>query len=129
PSGAGARARFVGLADEPDRRAAHAAADLAWVPRGAPGGLPMKLLDALSRGVPTVAVRRATAGIELGDAATVVRDDDPEALAAAALITLEARDAARALGLRGRAHVAREHDDASYLAAIDALETAASTTI
>ncbi len=40
------------LANECDRRLVHAASDLAPIPRGAPGGLPIKLLDALARGVP-----------------------------------------------------------------------------
>ncbi|MBX3270162.1 MAG: glycosyltransferase [Sandaracinaceae bacterium] len=122
PTGAAARTRFAPLADEPDRRAAHAAADVAWIPRRAPGGLPVKLLDALARGVPTVAARRACAGIEVRDAAQVVADDDPEALAAAALLALEGRDAARALAARGRAYVAAHHAPETYLAAMDALE-------
>jgi phosphatidylinositol alpha-1,6-mannosyltransferase len=123
PSGAASRARFVPLEDEPDRRAAHAAADVAWVPRAVPGGLPMKLLDALSRGVPTVAARRACAGLDLGDAATVVADDDPEALAAAALLSVEGRDAARRQGARGRAWVEREHAPSAYLDAMSTLES------
>lgn len=116
------RVRFVPLADEPDRRAAHAAADLAWVPRAVSGGLPMKLIDAMARGVPTIVTERATAGIDLCDAATVVADDDGEALAAAALLAIEGRDAAIALGSRGRSFVASHHDAASYLRALDALE-------
>src|SRR5690606_3160822 len=66
------RTTFAPLGDEPDRRIVHAAADVACIPRGVEGGLPIKLLDALARGVPSVAVRRATAGLSLGDAAIVV---------------------------------------------------------
>lgn len=112
--------RFAPLADEPDRRMAHAAADAAWIPRAAPGGLPMKLLDALARGVPTVVTRRAMAGLDLGGAALVAADDDPEALAAAALLALEGRRAAAALGRAGTAYVRREHCAARYLEALDA---------
>src|SRR5690606_1742301 len=53
------RACFAPLADEPDRRVAHAAADAVLVPRASPGGLPIKLLDALARGAPVIAMRRA----------------------------------------------------------------------
>jgi len=112
-------ARFAPLADEPDRRMAHAAADAAWVPRAAPGGLPMKLLDALARGLPTVATRRATGGLDLSGAAMVAADDDPEALAAAALLVLEGREAAAALGRAGVDFVRREHAPERYLVEMD----------
>ncbi|MFW6052162.1 MAG: glycosyltransferase, partial [Myxococcota bacterium] len=51
-AGVAERITVAGLADEAARRAAHAAADLALVPRRIPGGIPVKLLDALARGVP-----------------------------------------------------------------------------
>jgi len=82
----------------------------------------MKLLDALAREVPTIVTERATAGLDLREAATVVADDDPEALAAAALLAIEGREAAKALGSRGRAFVASHHDAATYLAAMESLE-------
>jgi glycosyltransferase involved in cell wall biosynthesis len=117
--------RFTGLADEPDRRVAHAAADVACVPRGAPGGLPIKLLDALSRGLPTVLTRRASAGLSMHDAATVVADDDPEALAAAVLLLCSARESAGEQGRRGAAYVAEAHSAARYLEALDAVSAIA----
>lgn len=120
-SGSADHATFVALADEPDRRAAHAAADLAWVPRAIPGGLPMKLLDAMARGVPTVVTERATAGIDLRGAAMVVADDDPDALAAAALLVFEGRETARSLGDRGRDFVSEHHAPKQYLSAIVSL--------
>lgn len=73
----------VGLADERDRRRAYAACDLAIVPRRAPGGLPIKLLDALARDVPVVAGPRALAGL---DPRGVERADTDEAPALAAAI-------------------------------------------
>lgn len=112
---------FAPLADEPDRRVAHAAADAVWVPRGIEGGLPIKLLDALARGVPTVVTRRAAAGLTLGGAALVAADDDPEALAAAALIAIGAREAAADLGRRGVEYIQREHAPSRYLDAMDTL--------
>src|SRR5690606_20899050 len=57
--------RIVPLGAEGERRALHAAADLVLVPRASPGGVPIKLLDALARGAPVVAARRALAGLPL----------------------------------------------------------------
>lgn len=116
---------FAPLADEPDRRAAHAAADVALVTRAVPGGLPIKLLDALARGVPTVTTRRATADLPLDGAAMVTADDDAEALAAAALILAQARETAGALGRRGVEYVRREHAAPRYLEAMRACAGAA----
>lgn len=67
------------LRDEVDRRRAHAAADLVVVPRRSPGGLPIKLLDALARDVPVVAQARALAGLR-PRGVLAARDDDPLAL-------------------------------------------------
>jgi glycosyltransferase involved in cell wall biosynthesis len=75
---------FAPLASEHDRAVAHAAADVALVPRLASGGLPIKLLEALARDVPVVANRRALAGLPLtprADLLAVVPDDSLEALA------------------------------------------------
>ncbi|MCB9619950.1 MAG: glycosyltransferase [Sandaracinus sp.] len=55
--------RRVPLATESDRRRLYAACDVVIVPRRAPGGLPIKLLDALARDVPVVAGPRALAGL------------------------------------------------------------------
>ncbi len=82
--GVAGRVVFAPLANEHDRAVAHAAADVALVPRLASGGLPIKLLEALSRGVPVVANQRALAGLPLADGVhvlSVVDDDSPEALA------------------------------------------------
>lgn len=69
------------LTSEADRRHIHAVADVALVPRGAPGGLPIKLIDALSRGVPVVASAAALAGlsphgVRSGTALSDVKLDD-----------------------------------------------------
>jgi colanic acid biosynthesis glycosyl transferase WcaI len=76
--------RFARLAHEADRRLVHAAADVVAVPRKSPGGLPIKLLDALARGARVVATQRACAGLDLGRICRVVPDDDPASFAAAA---------------------------------------------
>ena len=106
---------------EQERRRLYAAADAAVVPRRAPGGLPIKLLDALARGVITVASRRATAGLPLEGGALIASDDDPEALAAALTLALGASRAAAEVGSSGRAYVRREHSASRYGNALDAV--------
>jgi glycosyltransferase involved in cell wall biosynthesis len=118
-SGVTHRLRVVKLGDEAARRRAHAAADVAIVTRKSPGGLPIKLLDALARGVPTVVPRRGTAGIDLGGAARVVDDDDPEALARGALDLLGAPAVARAMGESARTHVLGAHSASKFVEAFD----------
>lgn len=117
--GAADRVTFAPLSDEPDRRAVHAAADVACITRAVEGGLPIKLLDALSRGVPSIVTRRATSGLSLENTAVVVPDDDPEALAAAALIAIEARESASERGRRGIEYVRRAHAPSEYLAVME----------
>lgn len=110
--------------DEPARRLVHAAADIAAVPRRAEGGLPIKLLDAMARGVPVAAVRRATAGLAL-DGAIVVADDDPGSLAGAISSLLDDRERARTLSTRATEWIARELDRDRFLTVYDrALSTA-----
>jgi glycosyltransferase involved in cell wall biosynthesis len=110
----GVRVRHTGLADEDDRRRAHAAADVVAVPRASAGGLPVKLLDALARGTHVVASQRAAAGLVLGTTCTLVEDDNPHAFARALARDLTQPDRTRAR--RARAYVARAHDDASFIA-------------
>ena len=72
--------RILPLKCEADRRAAHDAATIAVVPRRAPGGLPIKLLDALARDLPVVAQRRALGGLNPAGVA-ICADDDPRSMA------------------------------------------------
>lgn len=65
------RVRFLGLEGEKRRALLHAAADVVVVPRRTPGGLPIKLLDALSRGAAVVASPAAVAGLALNDVCLV----------------------------------------------------------
>jgi glycosyltransferase involved in cell wall biosynthesis len=112
------RLRLVPLRNELHRRRAHAACDLAIIPRRTPGGLPIKLLDALARGCPTVAMRRATAGLDLRRITWLADDDSPRALARAIQLALASSDERRARAARGRAFIIREHSDDAFLAAV-----------
>lgn len=100
---------FSGLESERARMLAHAASDLAWVPRRTEGGLPVKMLDAFARDLPVVAVRRATAGLPLRGACRIVSDDDPGALAAAAGSLFEDERAANALRDRSGRYLSVHH--------------------
>ena len=117
---AGIRGRVViaPLETDAQRRRAHAAADLAIVPRRLEAGLSIKILEALAHGLPTVAVRAATGGFPLEDACRLV-DDDASALAAAIGEVLTEPFVRLALTAAGPAHLARDH---GARACLDALE-------
>jgi glycosyltransferase involved in cell wall biosynthesis len=116
--------RVVPLAGgEARRRLLHAAADVVAVPRAAEGGLPIKLIDALARGVPVATVERACAGLALNGVAEVAKDDDPSALAAAIERLLECRTLAAARAVTARAWVAHELSRERFLGALDAART------
>ncbi len=114
----GSRPRFVSLASEQDRALCHAAADVAVVTRGAPGGFSIKLLDAVAREVPVVAMRRALSGEEIPG--IEVTDDDAVSLARGLGTSLGAsaseRDSRRALASH---HLATKHDAPSFVRALD----------
>jgi glycosyltransferase involved in cell wall biosynthesis len=106
---------FASLANERDRRLVHAAADVVAVPRASPGGLPIKLLDALARGARVVTTRHAAAGHDLVSAGVVMaEEDDPLAFARACVAQLghSAADAART----ARAYIGAEHSAAGFVA-------------
>ncbi len=107
-------ARRVPLANEADRRRAHAAADLVVVPRASFAGLPVKLLDALARGAPVVAARKAAGGLLLdGDVCALADGDVPRDFAAAIARELACPDRGRAQ--RARAYIERAHGKAAFL--------------
>lgn len=119
-AGVGDRVHRMPLRHESDRRLAHAAADVALVPRRASGGLPIKLLEALSRGVPAVVMRGAAAGLPLHEAAWLC-GDTPDAFAAAVEEAFRAPQASRMRGVQGRRYIASRHSDACFLTEHDAL--------
>lgn len=123
------RARAVGLADrlmlrtlsgEHTRELLHAAADVALIPRQAPGGLPIKLLDALSRGVPVVAPHVAAAGLPLSQVACLT-GASPAALADGLAHTLDAVRGGSQDVHAGLDYIARHHAPSRFAAAIEAL--------
>lgn len=108
-AGVAAQLAVLPLSTEADRRRVHAAIELALVPRRVSGGVSIKLLDALSRGVPCVASRTASAGLPLSGAAVVAEGDDARALVAEVEALLSAPAWRAELAARGPAYVERAH--------------------
>ncbi|MCC7541126.1 MAG: glycosyltransferase family 4 protein [Deltaproteobacteria bacterium] len=120
------RVRIVPLGGESIRRLIHAATDVVVVPRRIPGGLPVKLLDALARGSCVVAQRRALAGLEtIREAVWIAEDDDPRALASSLSLASIDRDTRLRRGAMGRELVRSMHSDRAFLATFEALCAAA----
>jgi glycosyltransferase involved in cell wall biosynthesis len=113
--------RLVPLAGERARRCVHAAADLALVPRRSPGGVPIKLLDALARGVPTVAARRALAGLPLDPHCEVVDDEAPRAWDSALHSVLRQPVRAHERATSAQAYMQTAHDPGRFVDALCAL--------
>lgn len=118
-AGLAAHVRVLPLRDEADRARAHALFDVTLVPRTCEGGVPMKLLDSLARGVPVIAADGATAGLPCGRAVLVTRAS-PDSFAAAC--QLAAAPASReALAEAGIAYVTAHHAPARFREAHEAL--------
>jgi glycosyltransferase involved in cell wall biosynthesis len=118
--GVAARPRAQSIATEDDRARLHAAADAAIVPRKTPGGLPIKLLDALARGLPCVVTPSACAGLPLEGCVGLARGDDGEALASVLLELVQAsEEERRVLAERGKSYVQEHHGTARFLASFD----------
>jgi glycosyltransferase involved in cell wall biosynthesis len=120
-------ARVLGIADAVDfrrlsseraRMHVHAAADVAWVPRRTEGGLPIKMLDAFARQVPVVAMERATAGLAVHGACTVVLNDEPSAIVAATMRLFDDPTEAQASCSRASSYLADRHSTGAYVDAI-----------
>lgn len=117
--------RISGLPhDEAGRASAYATSDLVLVPRKTPGGLPIKLLDAMARGRAVVATERATAGLSL-DKMIAVTPDDGHAMGSTILSHLQRPPAEReAMAMRGRAYIAEWHSDDHVRARLEELLSA-----
>jgi glycosyltransferase involved in cell wall biosynthesis len=83
-----------------DLQSAYAHASCAVVPLLQGGGTPLKLIEALAYGLPTIATARAAAGLELRDGEHCLIAEDGAAFAAALVGVL--RDGAPELARRGR---------------------------
>ncbi|MCS6797239.1 MAG: glycosyltransferase [Myxococcota bacterium] len=118
-AGVADRLHVVPLRDEADRRDAHAAADVAVVPRRVEGGVSVKWIDAMARGVPVVAAELATGGYAIDPQTALVTDGEGAALAAATAVLLGAPER-HAFAERARRWVARVMSAEAYLAAMDA---------
>lgn len=115
---AGAEAHFAPLSHEDDRARAHAAADVAVVTRGTAGGFPIKLLDAVAREVPVVAMRRSMSGVEFPGVR--VAGDDPLELARALRGALDATPAERGASVAAAlAHLVHAHGASALAEALD----------
>lgn len=138
PSPARLESRRLGVADsvhfcringERARQFAHAACNLAWIPRRTAGGLPIKMLDAFARQLPVVAMKRATAALPVQGACVTVRDDYPHALAEAALRLFEDDRTAIAIREQAGRYLIEHHSVESFATAMRKLlgEAALST--
>jgi glycosyltransferase involved in cell wall biosynthesis len=119
-AGVGWHVRVLEIASETARRELHAAIDLAIVPRRSPGGVPIKLLDAMSRGVACVVTEAARSGLPIEGAAQLVSTGDADAIAHAAWLLLGDHARRHALAIQARRYVETHHGAANFLQAFDA---------
>lgn len=118
-AGIGARLRVHGIDHDDARRSLHAAADVLVVPRRTAGGLPMKLLDGMSRGVACVVTPTAAAGLPLHDAVVASVGDDAAAIAASIRLLQAQPERATQLTASAREYVATHHSARVFLQAFD----------
>ncbi|MEM9189699.1 MAG: glycosyltransferase [Myxococcota bacterium] len=112
--GVGTRVRVLPMKGEGTRKQWAAVTDVALVPRRLPGGVPIKLLDALARGLPVATVPRATGGLPLRHVVEVAADDSAVALAAAARKALRRPHEPEA----GRAYLRKGHSATAFSEAL-----------
>ena len=96
-----------------------AGADVAVVPRSAPGGFPVKLVNALSAGVATIADSAIAVPLEHGVDAWLVDMRSAEELAAGLLALASSRELRDRLARGALLAARRLHDPARYVAAIE----------
>jgi len=111
----------------PDLGAVYARASLALVPLRAGGGTRMKLLEALSQGVPVVATRIGAAGLPVAQSCCGWIADGDERFAAACLAGLADAAERGRRGRRGRALVLRHYSRSRVLAQLACSLAALST--
>lgn len=116
--GVAEQVQVVALGDERARAQLHAAADLGLIVRRTAGGVPIKLLDGLSRGLPMVLGPTAAAGLPLSRVCALAEDDSAEALCAQVLRLLREPQRLTTFSAAGRDYIARCHSSAAYLIAL-----------
>jgi glycosyltransferase involved in cell wall biosynthesis len=119
-AGIGRQLRVLEIDSETARRELHAAIDLAIVPRRSAGGVPIKLLDAMSRGVACVVTETARSGLPIEGAAQLAAAGDADAIAQAAMLVLGDHERRGALATQARRYIERHHGAANFLQAFDA---------
>lgn len=102
------------LVSDSDRRVVHAAADVCVVSRKCAGGVPIKLLDALARGVPTLAFPHAKGGLSL-DSAVFSTTPNPAQVAFDLERLLQNTSEQTRLKLAGPTYIQAHHNTASFL--------------
>lgn len=98
-----------------------ATADVCANPRTDCDGMPVKLLNYLAAARPVVSFAGSAPGIEPWDAAAVVPDADVDAFADALRTLIDEPETAKALGARGRAHVAQRYRWPAAAATLDGI--------
>lgn len=102
------------LSDDHSRRRAYDDVAVVLVPRLAPGGIPIKLLDALSRSMPVVAESRALAGLALEDVVERCENDSPASWAFAIERALCRR---KSLSLSAESYIRQQHKPEAFASA------------
>lgn len=113
PSGLGRRLSGEGLTFAgriPDAQAFFASGAAMVVPLLSGGGMRVKILEAMSIGVPVVSTRLGATGIEARDGTEIRLADAPESMAAACIELLTDPAGAAALGRAGRTSVLARFD-------------------
>jgi glycosyltransferase involved in cell wall biosynthesis len=117
-AGIASRITLAPLRTDDDRRRAHAASDVAIVPRRLEAGVSIKILEALAHSLPTIVVRTATGGFPFEEACTLV-DDDSKALAHAIDDVLREPFQRAALSAAGPAYLTKHHGPDACVSALD----------
>jgi glycosyltransferase involved in cell wall biosynthesis len=98
------------------------------VPLRAGGGMRVKILETLARGLPIVSTTLGCEGIDLEDGSHILIADSPEKFAAATLRLLEDPNLAEQLARNGRARVEELYDYRSACRPLDAIYETSSLT-
>ncbi len=119
--------RVTHLHGEHQRRLLSACADVVTVPRLMSAGVPVKLLDALARGIPTVCVQTATGGLSIHGKAHIAMTQTTDAMTSMIEQVLDHPQHALEIALQGRAYIASHHTPGVFMEAFRHLSPALQT--